>query len=428
MIASNSRDVFALLANDRACQWPGAFRCPSPEALSKLKPLIIDNDIAFVHDSHPEVNIFVTVTLDNSILVYSKLKSGPADITSAIHQVIDNPNETIQSVRLLSYSSNVVQMVAITERSVTVFDIRYMGLIGKFRCTPRPHGVIIQSASSLSHQSCCFEVALMIRHIFPAAINLVGIGDHEGTVRTTDNKLYHFRTSRSFYKKPITKKRPIDEFKSVDMPDIQSIQKIVYCSNWAHLIMGNGIVNRMHGGWWTHTDASFKQITLPRRTRVAAVVIGNDHVFYVTAGGPCYYGYTFEGPNGATNHGLNPLHIQTLKDYDVEHVFVTPGHVFFKYASEPHSKLGVMFLNGPRRGLDSAYINGTKALDLLPYFDNMCIVSVIPALARTYFVTSDGSMHMHMQSFDNPNAPHELCIHEIPFFKQNPIKVENANI
>ena len=417
MITSNSRDVFALLADGKACQWSRTFRCPNTEALAKFKPAIIDNGIALVQNSHREVDIFVTITLTNSVLVYSKIGCGPADITGEIIQIINDPNETIQSLHILSYSRKVVQMAVVTERSVCLFDIRYMGVTGRLKGKARAHGVLIQSAAPPGHQACCFEVALMIRHMFPTGINLVGMGDHEGMVRTADNKLYYFRTRWTFYKKPVTVKQASDEPLLIDTPDIEHIREIIYYSRLPFLLMDSGTVRMPSANYgYTSDDLVLAEVIFPRRIRVATVIANNRYIFYITTEGMCYYGHVFGVPTGVTRRrGLRPLCINALQDYFVEYVYVAHRRIFIKYASQGHSRLGTMSLN---------WLIEAQPMQLIQYFNDRHIVSVTSSADRTYFVTSNGGLHVHIPSLD---TPHELLIHEVPFFKQNPLEVENTD-
>lgn len=422
MIVCNNHDVFALLADGRACQWSDSFDSQSTHILNKLAPTMIDDKVALVSASLSKTDIFVAMMSDDRIYIYWRVNSGSADITDVIRQAIGDRAETVQSVHSFTRAhNNWAQIAVVTEFSIYIFDIRFTGLNWKQPTyVPRPYSTIIYSRPPLGpYHPCRFEIVSQVRHTFPAGIDLISIGTVGGFVKTKDHRLYKFRTNSLFDLDVSRGKAYLNQCILTNAFNCQNIRTLVCNGVSAYLIMNNGSVYQRRQVefqlGWLDAPVTFSQVVFPQPVRVARVVAYYQHIFYITTKGVCYYAYDTYKDADQLGYGLYPVCLGALDSLCVEDIHIAHRYAVIRYASTPYSRFSAMFV-GEYFSLDPEYIDGTKRPTRIHGLGNMCITDIIQTASHTYFVADTGSLYVCA-------LPSSQRAVEIPFFKNRPIAV-----
>lgn len=425
MIVCNNRDVFALLADGRACQWSDSFNSQSIDVVNKLAPTIIDEQVALVSPSLSKTSIFVAMTTDDRIYIYWNVNSGPTDITDVVHQAIGDRAETVQNVHSFKRAhSNWAQIAVVTERSVDIFDIRYTGFNWKQPIyVHRPYSMTAYSKPLGRHPSCRFEIVPQVRHTFAAGIDTVSIGTVGGFVKTKDHKLYKFRTSSTFDLDIRRGKEYLNQCVLTNALNCRNIRELVCNSVNAHLLMNNGSVLMrrpvLFQRGWLDAPVTFSQVVFPKAVSIARIVTHYHHIFYITTRGQCYYAYDIYKDNEQPGFGLYPRPVAALSGLYVENIDIAHKYAVIRYASKPHSKFCTIIVN-EYFGINLEYINGTKRPKRIHGLGSTRITDVTQTPSHTYFVTDTGSLYVCALPWNRRAV-------EIPFFKNNPIEVENSD-
>lgn len=271
-------------------------------------------------------------------------------------------------------------------------------------------------------------------YTFPCGINLIRFGDTHGFIRTNDNCLYLTDGAAVFNDSMhLTSSMTLEP---IDITDAQDISDIIYGPCYSLFVMNDDSV-RVHG--WANIRRGGKlegilPLELCQTESIVKVISRGVYIFYITAGGNCYYNYILSQLRRRPGEECYPVQIRALAGLVVKNVFVTSSCTIVQHdgyrlcvlpqeATERGPAMDLRYIWGTREAvIDLEYVQGTKTPIPLPFFDDKGIVDITQAYHRIYFTTSEG----HVYQARSDRFVQELIAERVEFFDENPVAVERS--
>lgn len=213
----------------------------------------------------------------------------------------------------------------------------------------------------------------------------------------------------------------------IGYPDAGNIREIVCSDKCTVLLIENGTVfasGLFDDIAWPrpfridiYISKTFKPLEFPAGICIDRVITGGPQFFFITIEGLCYY------LNSNVREAGYPILINALTNYHIENIFIMEKHVIFQYDGGRLCLLPLVshrFVLESIKEIDPDHLYGTSSPQLLPFCDNLGVVSVGFINKMMYVIASDGRVYCgQLEGIETQP------LIEIPFFVDNPAAVRD---